>query len=304
MSRCGHAFWPSMLFAIFASGAPAEEINSFTEWQRVNSTHPFTAGRAMAFGTVTDSFPADNLMPIGLAFDADENGIWLGNEDGGELLLIDVEPPHDLIRSINIQAFHLTTDGNQDGVAVIGDDLYLTDFEGDQYMVDDLIYRLDRVSGALLGWWFVDGLQNTNENAHINMILGISDDGAGNFWVTDNEGNLHNISLLDGGEWVQNSVQAVPGGGTWAGIDYDTCLEEFFIADLGSGVFNHHTAMPALPETSAPAAGPDVNGITSNNAGVIWTVGTGNDMIYVHEGIACQVPIKPASWGEVKALFR
>ena len=107
-------------------------------------------------------------------------GLWLANEDGGELILIDAAAPHAVIRTINIQDYNVTTDGNQDGVALIGDYLYVTDFDGDQYMTDDLIYRIDRVTGTLLAWWFVDGFLNPNPNANINMILGICDDGAGN----------------------------------------------------------------------------------------------------------------------------
>lgn len=294
----------SIIFVFVISDAVlGKEYNSFSEWARANTTYSSQAWRPTAFGTVTDSFPSNNSIPIGITYDAEENGLWLANEDGGELLLINADPPHGLIRSINIQDFHLTTDGNQDGVAVIGDDLYLTDFQGDQYISDDLIFRVNRVTGQLIGWWYVDGLQNPNQDASINMILGISDDGAGNFWITDNEANLHNVSLLPGGEWVQNSVQTVPGGGSWAGIDYNTCLKEFFTADMENSVVNHHTSMPASPAISAPAAGPDVSGITSNNNGALWTVGRGNGMIYMHEGIACAVPVIPMTWGGIKVLF-
>lgn len=308
MSKRGRAILSSILFIIFifvtSDAVPSEEYDSFAEWARANPSYPFPAQQSQVFGTVIDSFPSSNLIPVGLAYDAEENGLWLANEDGGELLLISADPLHNVIRSINIQDFHLTADGNQDGVAVIGDNLYLTDFQGDQYISDDLIFQVDRVTGELRGWWHVDGLQNPNQDASINMILGISDDGAGNFWVTDNEANLHNVSLLPGGEWVQNSVQTVPGGGIWAGIDYDTCLEEFFTVDMENAVVNHHIAMPAPPTISAAAAGPDVSGVTSDNNGTIWTVGRGNGMIYVHTGIACSVPVQPMTWGTIKALFR
>jgi len=294
----------SLCVLVMSATVHSQEYASFDEWARANRTCPLRVQQSLVFGAVIDSFPSNNLVPVGLAYDQGENGLWLANEDGGEVLLINADPPHNLIRSINIQNFHLTTDGNQDGVAVVGDDLYLTDFQGDQYTADDLIIHVDRVTGELRGWWYVDGLQNPNPEASIDMILGICPDGSGNFWVTDNEGNLHNVSLLPGGEWTQNSVQPVPGGGIWAGIDYDTCLENFFTADLENGVINYHTAMPGSPTVSAPAAGPDVSGITSNNDGIVWSVGRGNGMIYVHEGIPCETPAMPTSWGAIKALFR
>ncbi len=293
-----------ILLLVISGTALAGNPDTFTEWARANGSQQAATAGVMVFGDVVDSFPSNNQSPIGLAYDATENGLWLANESGGELLLIDAAAPHAVIRAINIQGYNLTTDGNHDGVAVIGDYLYVTDFDGDQYMTDDLIYRIDRVTGDLLAWWFVDGFLNPNPDAHINMIMGISDDGAGNFWITDNEGNLHNVSLLANGEWVQNSVQAVPGGGSWAGIDYDTCLEEFFTANFGTGVFNYHTAMPASPDMSAPAAGPNVTGITSNNDGVIWTVGFGDGIIYRHEGISCAVAVEPATWGSIKGIYR
>lgn len=308
MSECRSATLAGMLFILvacaMADAVRGEEIDSFGEWTRGYASRPLSVSQSLSFGTVIDSFPSNNMVPVGLAYDADEHGLWLANEDGGELILIDVDEPHGVIRTINIQDFHLSADGNQDGVAVIGDDLYITDFQGDQYITDDLIIKVDRVTGELRGWWYVDGLQNPNAEAAINMILGISTDGAGNFWVTDNEGNLHNVSLLAGGDWVQNSVEAVPGGGIWAGIDYDDCLGEFFTADLQNGLIQHHTSMPAPAAISAAAAGPDVSGITSDNDGTIWTVGRVNGRIYVHTGIPCEVPVTPATWGALKALFR
>jgi hypothetical protein len=289
---------------IASSAAIAEEYDSFTDWARAHGGHTTAGASTTVFGDLLGSFPSGNLSPVGIAYDAVEHGIWIANESGGQLLLIDADAPHGLIRSIDVQGFNLTTDGNQDGVAVIGDHLYVADYQGDQYLADDLIMQIDRVAGTLLGWWFVDGALNPNPSANIDQILGICDAGGGNLWVTDNLGNLHNITLLAGGDWVRNSVQSVPGGGSWAGIDYDTCLEEFFTANFGMGLFAYHTSMPGPPDATAPAIGPEVTGITSNNNGIVWTVGFTDTIIYEHVGIGCVTPVEATTWGAVKGIYR
>ena len=75
-------------------------------------------------------------------------------------------------------------------------------------------------------------------------------------------------------------------------------------ANFATAVYSYHTDMPAPPAMSATAAGPNVTGITSNNDGVIWTVGFEDDVIYRHEGIGCVVPVEETTWGSIKSTYR
>lgn len=179
-------------------------------------------------------------------------------------------------------------------------------YQGDLTISDDIIYSIDYTTGALIDVWHVDGALNPNPNAFINTILGICVDGMGGIWVTNNEGLIRNVELLPGGDWNELYVGGVPGGGSWAGIDYDPCLNEFFMGNFATGVFQYHADPISAPlqQFNAPVAGYAL-GITSDGAGTVWTAGFGDDGVYVHEGIACGgTPVNPASWGQIKGLFR
>ena len=108
---------------------------------------------------------------IALDHDPVEDGVWIANEGiDGVLPLQRARPPHDVIRIIDIAAFGVTSFGNTNGVAVAGDLILATDYNGDQILADDLIYGIDRDSGVLVEVWHVDGALNPNPSSSIDSM--------------------------------------------------------------------------------------------------------------------------------------
>ncbi len=284
-----------------ASGA---EYASFSEWAQMEvGTIPGGQTPDNVFGTLQYCCPAGFTSVIGLAYDQGANSLWVANESTG--LLYEKDTICNTIRTINIQAYGLTSDGNQDGVAVDGNRLLVTDFQGDLVLHDDIIMSVNRTTGALNEFWNVDGAMNPNPNANINQILGICVDGSGLVWVSNNESLIKQVDLLAGGNWVQNVSMLVPGGGSWAEIDYDPCLNQFFATNFRLNRHQYHNTLVEAPLNTFPGNGANNTAITSDNAGYVYTSGFGTNQICQHEGIPCQAtPVEEATWGSLKANYR
>jgi hypothetical protein len=220
-----------------------------------------------------------------MAYDQFENGLWIANESTGSLNLVTLAGAP--IRSINLLAFGLTADGFADGVAVDGNRLLVTDFQGDLNLHDDIIMDINRTTGALNNFWNVDGPMNPNPNANMNTVLGIAVGAGGTFWVSTNDGQIHNVNLMAAGQWSRNSVGPVPGGGSAAEIDYDPCLNQYFMTNFQLNRHQHHNGPNTALLASFPGSAPSQTAITSNNQGTVWVSGFGDNIIYRHEGIPC-----------------
>jgi hypothetical protein len=312
--------WFRMVMVAFAalllvSGvASATQYTSFNEWAKneVGSVPGGTPPLA-AFGTLLEQWPANIFNVIGMAYDNGANSLWLANEEGiGQFYEQNAAAPHNPIRQFNILGYGLTGDGNQDGCEVDGARILITDFQGDLVLHDDIIMSANRANGALNEFWNVDGAQNPNPNGNINVILGIAVDAAGQVWVTNNEALIKRITLGAAGQWTQNSSQIVPGGGSWAEIDYDRCLNQFFVSNFQLNRHQHHNTPITPMLASFPGSGSSQTAITSNEtatgnppAGWVYTSGFGDNIIKRHEGITCQVTaVEPTTWGALKADYR
>lgn len=312
MMTCGRLFAVALLsLALFAGTSSAVEYASFSEWaaNELGAVPPDPTPATNVFGTQTGTWNSGVGSIVGLAYDQTDNGVWIANEDAatGNLYLQSVAAGHANIRTFNVQAYGLTSDGNSDGAAVDGARVLLTDFNGDLVLHDDIIMSINRVSGVLNEFWNVDGPLNPNPNANINTILGICVDGGGRIWATNNLATLKQITLGAGGAWTQVSTQAVPGGGSWAEIDFDPCLNQFFATNFQLNRHQHHALLTAAPLATFPGVGGSNTAITSNNAGTVFTSGFGSNpsIINQHEGIACQTTaVEPTTWGSLKANYR
>ncbi len=186
-------------------------------------------------------------------------------------------------------AFGISSAGESNGVALRGNRLLVTDYNGDLVLTDDVIYSIDRPSGALVGVWHVDGPLNPNPSASIDQILGIEIDASNRIWVSDLNQQLHEIELLAGGNWNRISVTGTHGGDDWFGLDHDTCRGEFFVTNFSLNRHQHHDLLPNPPLATFPHAAANATGITSNRAGLLFTCGFSQDIIYEHEGPECGV---------------
>jgi hypothetical protein len=256
-----------------------------------------------AFGALQGSFNPGILNIVGMAYDQFENGLWIANESTGSLNLVTLAGAP--IRSINLLAFGLTADGFADGVAVDGNRLLVTDFQGDLNLHDDIIMDINRTTGALNNFWNVDGPMNPNPNANMNTVLGIAVGAGGTFWVSTNDGQIHNVNLMAAGQWSRNSVGPVPGGGSVAEIDYDPCLNQYFMTNFQLGRHQHHNAPNTALLISFPGSAPSQTAITSNNGGTVFVSGFGDNIVYRHEGIPCSAtPVENSTWGSIKGTYR
>jgi hypothetical protein len=294
----------AMLLAISGAVAHAEEYNSLVGYCNANGIGgPGGSPPSRAYGTQVESWNPGIGAIVGLAYDPYDNGVWVANESTSFVYLVGVGAGHPVIRQFNVAAYGLTMDGFSDGVCVDGNRLLIADYQGDLTISDDIIYSVDRVTGALLDHWILDGAANGSlDGSHINTIIDIAVAIDGTVWATDFEGNVHNINLMPGGSWTQNSQQGT--GTFYAGIDYDACLDAYFIVDFLANRVGYHSAPTNAPSQSFTAAGPSTTAVTSDRAGFLYVSGFGDNIIRKHEGIECATPVQDATWGIVKSLFR
>lgn len=287
-------------------GSAQAEVSTLTEWAEAQGhTPPAGTPPTDDFGMLLGSWNPGLVSLIGLGYDSSTNGIWCAQEGGvGSIDCYDVAS-HMLINSFSIVAFGLTSDGNQDGCSVdlANGRLLVTDYQGDLNISDDICYSVDLSSGGLLDYWNLDGANNPNPNAAINVVLGVCVDGDGEVWMSNNEGLIHHVELLPGGGWNLVSVMGVPGGGSWAGLDYDPCIGQFFVANFGINFAQYHNDLVTPPLDSFPGLNT-VTGISSNEDGIVFVGGFGDHTIYEFEGIPCNTPAEKTTWGGIKALFQ
>jgi len=312
MKNCfGFLVLAVILVGLFALPATADEYSSFIQWATVNGyadqgDPPPLTGFGDLLGSWAPNLGGGSL--IGMAYDSGEEGLWIASEyGGGYLYLFDVNPPHNILRSINLLAFGLTSDGNQDGVAVdvANNRLLVADYQGDLVISDDIIYDIDYTTGLLNQPWIPDGAGNTStDGSRIDMVLGVCVDGDGQVWASDNAGLLHSINLMADGTWNQNFQQAVPGGGCWAGLDWDPCLEEFYVANFCNQQAQYHDLLTNAPLDSFMGMNT-TTGVSSNELNILYVGGFGDGVVYEHEGIECgPVAASESSWGAIKGLYR
>jgi hypothetical protein len=292
------------LLATVVSVAGATEYSSFVDYCTANGIGG-QGGSApnRSFGTQIESWNPGISNIVGLAYDPNDNGVWVANESTGSISLISVGAGHPVIRSFNVTGYGLTTDGFSDDACVDGNRLLIADYQGDLILSDDIIYSVDRVSGALLDHWILDGASNGCTNgAHINAIIGVAVDANGDVWASDFEGYIHQITLNPGGTWTQISQEVA--FGFFAGVDYDNCLNAFFIADFGANQLGYYDSPFNSPSQTFNAVGSSTTAITSDESAFVYVSGFGDNIIRKHEGIPCATPVQDASWGAVKSLFR
>lgn len=304
MRKCYWIVAAAMLMASVVGAAHATDYNTLVGYCTANGL--ITQGGTSpdrSFGTQLEQWNPGISNIVGLAYDPYDNGIWVANEGSSYVYLISLGAGHPVIRQFNVAAYGLTYDGYSDGVCVDGSRLLIADYQGDLTLSDDIIYSVDRVSGTLLDHWILDGASNGCTNgAHINTVLDIATATDGSIWATDFEGNVHNIVLNAGGTWTQNFQQGT--GTFFAGIDYDACLNAYFIANYGANQIGYYGSPIGSPSQVFNAVGGSTTAVTSDENGSLYVSGFGDNIIRKHEGIACATPTQKSTWGNVKALYR
>lgn len=297
-----------LAFGLVATPALAEEYSTLIEWA-ANNNHDGANGAPpiTAFGDLQGSWNPNVPSTIGIAFDAGANGLWFANEGTGNLILVDVDAPHSQLRTISVIGFGITADGNSDGVALdmANNRILLTDYQGDLSNFDDLIYEIDYDTGAMTNIWGLDGFSNTSsDGSAINTVLGVCVDGDGGVWVSNNGSLIHSVNLANDGTWSMNFFQSVPGGGSWAGLDYDPCLGEFFVANFANQRAQYHESLTSTAVAQFTAMNT-CTAVSSNENGLLYVSGFGDNIVYEHEGIACGgVAVEETTWGALKSRFK
>lgn len=295
-----------LMAALFlTAGVASAEYDSVVAWYAENGPG---APPVADFGDLLGSWaPAVSGSIIGIAYDNMNNSVWFSQEGSGGLTFeIDAGPGHAILRVIDVLSFGFTGDGNTDGVAIdyANNRILLTDYQGDLNISDDILYSVDYNSLTLLDHWDVDGAGNNNPNANMNTVIGICVDGEGGTFVSTNDGLIHKVNLMAGNQWSQDFQQAVPGGGSWAGIDYDPCLNEFFTSNFTTNRAQYHDLLTNPPLDSF-AGFSTVAGVASNENGILYVSGFGDNIAYEFEGIPCEpTATEETTWGAMKSMYK
>ncbi|KPJ48850.1 hypothetical protein AMJ40_06770 [candidate division TA06 bacterium DG_26] len=243
-------------------------------------------GAAKGIGDILDFFPAPNPQAVGVKYDPDWDAVWVTDEGGAQLFLLEPDPPYGVISTLTLPA---SVPGGPDDIAIVGDVLYITDYNGDLTTFDDVIYAVDKVSGALIDTWELDGAGNPNPSDSIDGVVGITTMGVPEqFFVTNHTDPLIRlVELQPGGMWLTLATFLSPVGGPTAGIDWDPSVGGFWVTNIAGrpayltdGIFN--------PIGSFPTPGTVTSGITSLHNGTLWASDFGDGMIYVLEGLLAE----------------
>jgi hypothetical protein len=301
------------LLAVFLLGVVAAcpalaEYNSFIEAAQTQATPVPGPGPTEGFGDLLGSWPSGIGSVVTICYDPELDGIWFASEgSGGVLYCKAAQGTHQILRQINVLGFGITGDGNQDGVALdlANRVIYVCDYQGDLVLSDDVIYGINYDTGSLVGVWHIDGAQNPNPSAHINTIIDICLDSQGHMWACDWEGLLHEIILQPDGMWSQVQQFSVPGGGSLGGLDWDECLDEFFVGNFSYGTYGYCPVLTSPPTQQFSAPTGQATGITSDEIDTVFTCTWTDSYVYVHEGIVCHpTPVEETTWGALKGMFR
>ncbi len=237
---------------------------------------------AADLGDILESFPAPASFPMGVAYDPDFDAVWVTNEETpANIYLLEILPPHSILTTINLDGIGLANSVN--GIAVVGDLLYLTDYNGDLSAFDDHIFTVNKNSGALGDVWHTDGVLNPNTSDTIGQILGIAWTGVGmTFYVVNNiDAVIREIELTPGGgNWVTLSTTPSPSGAPLAGIDHDP-TSSFWVSDAmnATTTFKLDDDLNVLESFGNP--GTASLGISSLQNGTLWMSDFGVDLLYV-----------------------
>ncbi|MCK6622926.1 MAG: M4 family metallopeptidase [Calditrichaceae bacterium] len=239
-------------------------------------------------GDILETFPAPGTpFPVGLAYDPGLDAVWVSDETAGKLYLVQKTAPHAVLQTITLSVGFPA--GPYD-LAVAGDTLYITDFNGGG-TVNDAIYAVNKSNGALLGLWQLDGANNPNPNDHIDQVIGIAINDLGEFFVSNNvDKTIRKIELLPGGMWHTLQTFDSPVGKRTAGLDWDPLQGGFWVANivrervyLADENFNKVDSFPRPANLAS--------GITAVPELTVWMCDFGTNLIYVIESAP-----PPAPW--------
>ncbi len=268
-----------------------EKYKNVASLSEVSSDLVHSPNNTDSFGDILDSFTAPGTpSPIGVCYDPGLDAVWVTDESGVQIYLVSKTPPYTILQTLPIPS--LTTMMQSNDVAVVGNTLYITDYNGDVSTHDDLILAVDKTTGVLLDYWELDGPGNPNPTDSIDMIIGLTVNGLGEFFASNNGDNIiRKIDLQPGGNWSTIATYTSPVGGPTACLDWAPMQNGFWVANIiGAPVFL--TDPFFLPVNSFPAPGSLSSGITTLWDGNLWMCDFGTGLIYVIEGL----PISDCPW--------
>ncbi|RLC46243.1 MAG: hypothetical protein DRH57_06445, partial [Candidatus Cloacimonadota bacterium] len=262
---------------------PCEPVNSkqeFASFSDMVASVGFSPPNQRAFGDIIDQWSAPNGAPMGIDWDPDENIIWYASENAPNdcLYKIDIET-HSVIASYPTPNPFGQASPQLNGICVVGDYLFLTDYNGDLTVVDDFIMQVDKNDFTVIDTWEVDPT--------IDQVLGISYRDPYFYIVCNSAPSIYEVDLQPGGTFEVISTIPSPAGAALSGIHYlpYTNPATFWMTSLSAGTITETDGDFNVINSAGGPPGENLFGITWPGEGPnFWLDGFGNDMMYIVDG--------------------
>lgn len=261
---------------------------------------------------IIQSWPYVNCDPMGIDYEAASGLVWVADQGGtstqgdcppaGQIYTFDpVAGTFNLEFVTSVQVPNGSPDIAANGIEVVGDFVYVADFNGDVTNYDDSIYKFEKDGTFVIAY---DLSAVTDQIVGLGYLSGV-------FYVTNVAGDV--LGFVESGGSMNlvftGTLPVVAGGGgldwdescqVWLHVDFRNTPEEVYVMDAG---FNLLGAYPA--ETTNPIGvtyGPDFVGLAA------MYVISRDDVLYYktndHPDCTTTTPVESSTWGTIKGMYR
>ncbi|MCK4359933.1 MAG: carboxypeptidase regulatory-like domain-containing protein, partial [Candidatus Cloacimonetes bacterium] len=260
---------------------PVYSKQEFASLSELVTSVGFTSPYQRDFGDIVEQWSSPDNSPMGLDWDPDDDFIWHTSENapGNCLYKIDIET-HAIIASYPTPNPFGMSEPNLNGICVVGDYLYLTDYQGDLTVVDDYIQQVDKYDFTVIDTWEVDPT--------IDQILGITYRDPYFYIVCNTASLIYEVDLQPGGTFDIISTIPSPTGGALTGIHYLPYTVEgptFWMTSLAANLITKTDEDFNVIASAGGPVGESIFGITWPGEGEnFWLDGFSNAMMYIIDG--------------------
>jgi len=264
---------------------------------------------------VINTWPYPNCDPMGIDYDESSGLIWVVDQGGtssqgscppnGQVRTFDPATSTWTLEFVISEAFGAGFDslaGN--GIEVVGDYVYFTDFNGDVVNRDDSIYKFTKTGDLVQAYDISYALDQCVGLGYLQGIFYVTTTGGQVYGFVENEaaGTMDLAIQMP----IQGLAQSGGGGldwnplcGIWMHVDFRNVPPVWYVLDPGFNLVEQYAA-----ETTNPIGityGPPFVGLAA-----MYIISRDDEMIYkTNDYPPCgTTPVEPSTWGTIKSYYR
>jgi hypothetical protein len=249
---------------------------------------------------------------MGIDYDADTGLIWVADQGGfegecppnGQIFTFDPDTGVFTLEFVTSDVIGFP-DVAANGIEVVGDHVYIADFNGDVTNFDDSIYKFTR-GGVLVAIYDISyALDTVVGLGYLDGVFYASTINAEVYTFTENEGagtmDLQNLISIAPGQSGGGGLDWDPDCEVWLHVDFRNVPEEVYVYDVG---FNLVGTYPA--ETTNPI-GVTYGLPTDELMPTLYVISRDDILSHKsndHPDCSQITATENATWGRVKSIYR